>query len=200
MGRKNKKARKYSQIVNPQINFSIKNPRTNKVNSWMDSNIGELSKNSHRHSLEMPVPNVKTERVIEPADNFIACDEVKIKNEQTQELIEEKDPLNQDISEVAPTPKSNAIQIFKIKTVRTETKNETVLYDPIEGPRMFCKYCKKGFKYKCRLTVSNTDLGSPIGNMKYFRIFQPLRFYSKSIVVILKPQKLPFDYLSSSEF
>ena len=151
MGRKNKKARKYSQIVNPQINFSIKNPRTNKVNSWMDSNMGELSKNSHRHSLEMPVPNVKTERVIEPADNFIACDEVKIKNEQTQELIVEKDPLNQDISEVAPTPKSNAIQIFKIKTVRTETKSDT------DSPHLqFLKILRNPLKVRNSLKLENS--------------------------------------------
>ena len=39
-----------------------------------------------------------------------------------------------------------------------------------------------------------TDLGSLIGNLQLvnFRIFLPLRFYVKSILVILKPQKLPF--------
>ena len=39
-----------------------------------------------------------------------------------------------------------------------------------------------------------TDLGSLIGNLQCwnFRIFLPLRFYAKSILVILRPQKLPF--------
>ena len=41
---------------------------------------------------------------------------------------------------------------------------------------------------------NHTDLGSLIGNTQCgnFRIFMPLRFYVKSILVILKPQKLPF--------
>ena len=40
----------------------------------------------------------------------------------------------------------------------------------------------------------NTDLGSLIGNTQCGNcgIFLPLRFYVKSILVILKPQKLPF--------
>ena len=39
-----------------------------------------------------------------------------------------------------------------------------------------------------------TDLGILIGNTQHgsFRIFLPLRFYVKSILGILKPQKLPF--------
>ena len=39
----------------------------------------------------------------------------------------------------------------------------------------------------------NTDLGSLIGNIQCgnVRIFLPLRFYVNSILVILKPQKLP---------
>ena len=41
---------------------------------------------------------------------------------------------------------------------------------------------------------NHTDLGSLIGNIHCgnFSIFLPLRFYVKSILVILKPQKLPF--------
>ena len=43
------------------------------------------------------------------------------------------------------------------------------------------------------LIRNNTDLGSLIGNIQCgnFRIFLPLRFYVNSILVILKPQKLP---------
>ena len=39
-----------------------------------------------------------------------------------------------------------------------------------------------------------TDLGNLIGDTQCgtFRIFQPLRFYVKSILVTLKPRKLPF--------
>ena len=40
-----------------------------------------------------------------------------------------------------------------------------------------------------------TDLGSLIGNTQcgYFRTFLPLRFYAKSILVNLKPPKVPFS-------
>ena len=39
-----------------------------------------------------------------------------------------------------------------------------------------------------------TDLYSLIGNSQYgnFRIYLPLEFYVKSVLVILKPQKVPF--------
>ena len=45
-----------------------------------------------------------------------------------------------------------------------------------------------------RITVRGTDLGKLIGNIQCgnFRIFLPLRFYVKSILVNLKPLKLPF--------
>ena len=50
--------------------------------------------------------------------------------------------------------------------------------------------------------ASNTDLGSLIGNTQSgnFRNFLPLRFYVKSILVILKPKNCHCDHLSSSEF
>ena len=46
----------------------------------------------------------------------------------------------------------------------------------------------------CTRQVCSTDLGSLIGNTQcgYFRIFVQLRFYVKSILVIVKPQKMPF--------
>ena len=48
--------------------------------------------------------------------------------------------------------------------------------------------------YKMELLAGTADLGSLIENTQCgnFRIFQPLRFYVKSFLVTLKPQKLPF--------
>ena len=49
---------------------------------------------------------------------------------------------------------------------------------------------------KClKICGFGTDLGSPIGNTRCgnFGIFLPLGFYVRSILVILKPQKLPFQ-------
>ena len=54
--------------------------------------------------------------------------------------------------------------------------------------------------------LANTDLGGLIENTQCgsFKIFLPLRFYVKSVLVICKPQKRAknchFDHLSSSEF
>ena len=48
----------------------------------------------------------------------------------------------------------------------------------------FMSQCKKVYTHLGRL-IWNTQCGN-------FRIFQPLRFYMKSILVILNPQKLPF--------
>ena len=53
----------------------------------------------------------------------------------------------------------------------------------------------KNFKsFLDRINVINTDLGSLIGNTQYenFKIFLPHRFYLTLILVLLKPQKLPF--------
>ena len=60
----------------------------------------------------------------------------------------------------------------------------------------FCFYVIP-IRYKCLLCISlkSTDLGSLIGNTQCgnIRILLPLnRFYVKTIMVISKPQKLPF--------
>ena len=48
----------------------------------------------------------------------------------------------------------------------------------------------------------STDLDSLIGitQCENFRIFFPLRFYVKSILVVLKPKNCHFDHFSMSEF
>ena len=64
------------------------------------------------------------------------------------------------------------------------------------GGRALIKFVFTTFQWKLALTMTVeycTDLGSLIGNTQYgnFKIVLPLRFFLKSIMVILRPQKLP---------
>ena len=65
-----------------------------------------------------------------------------------------------------------------------------------------CFFLPNFINVKYSMSKAFTDLGSLIGNTQCgtLVIFLPLRFFAKTILVILKPQKQPFYHLSSSEF
>ena len=120
------KNKPHTNIQKPSPHTDLNLPkfpkRTGGVSSWINSNMGELTKNSHKHRLERPIPR-GFEREIDTSDED---DEVKVKNEVKQEPFEDQGSRNQDISQFASTSGSSANPIIKNETVKTEINSEPI--------------------------------------------------------------------------